>query len=672
MYRHILAVSIGSALLAVPTISRGTTADDLCAPTQNPCRVTSSVTVDAGSTIDLGGRDLIVTGSGVLDVGRGAMVIRARNVTIESGGSLRARGSNAIPGGQITVQAQRVDVSGAIEAFGAPGGSVEIEASGAVTVSGRIDADFRGSGLDGGSITVIGDTVNISGTVTATGSNEGLGGEAEIRAFGNLSITGTVDVRGGDGGDITLAAGDEEGTGNLTIGAGGRVQADARVGGGLAGSIEISVAGDGSTTGHLIQDGMLSATGPGGTEDSGGGAGGSLDIELDGDWRGTNPAAAVALTGGGPDGEGGEIDASVAGAFTTVAKIDASAAGIETSGGDVFISVIGPVSILSDVDASGGGFDGGEILIESAAGSIEVLDTARVRADATNGGFGGAVELDAGVSGEPGATVRIEGRVSAVGGGIFDGFAGDGGDVTLSATSDVTIDAEIDVAGGGGGGTGGTIDIATDTGQITVNARIDARGNGVDGGGGIAQVTSTGADLVVNGSIETDAGTADDPGGRTRIEACNVTIARNGLVSSLGTAGTQDRQGTNVIVAREDTIIEGTLRAGLRNEIHFRPGFESPRLGTEQPPAIRIPDETIPACGASITPTPTPGPTGCPGDCNGDGSVAINELVLGVNIALGRQPASACASFDANGDGSVAINELILGVNAALRGCPAG
>jgi hypothetical protein len=61
----------------------------------------------------------------------------------------------------------------------------------------------------------------------------------------------------------------------------------------------------------------------------------------------------------------------------------------------------------------------------------------------------------------------------------------------------------------------------------------------------------------------------------------------------------------------------------------------------------------------------------CAGDCNGDGAVAINELITGVNIALGSAPISSCPSFDGNGDGNVAINELIAAVNNALNGCPA-
>ena len=61
----------------------------------------------------------------------------------------------------------------------------------------------------------------------------------------------------------------------------------------------------------------------------------------------------------------------------------------------------------------------------------------------------------------------------------------------------------------------------------------------------------------------------------------------------------------------------------------------------------------------------------CAGDCNGDGAVAINELITGVNIALGSAQVTSCPSFDGNGDGNVAINELIAAVNNALNGCPA-
>ncbi len=59
----------------------------------------------------------------------------------------------------------------------------------------------------------------------------------------------------------------------------------------------------------------------------------------------------------------------------------------------------------------------------------------------------------------------------------------------------------------------------------------------------------------------------------------------------------------------------------------------------------------------------------CPGDCDGDGQVRVNELITGVNIALGAVGVDACRAFDVNGDGRVAVSELVGAVNAALEGC---
>ena len=73
----------------------------------------------------------------------------------------------------------------------------------------------------------------------------------------------------------------------------------------------------------------------------------------------------------------------------------------------------------------------------------------------------------------------------------------------------------------------------------------------------------------------------------------------------------------------------------------------------------------------TVTPVETPVAGECVGDCNNDLIVAINELISGVNIALGNAAISTCPSFDANGDGTVAINELILGVTRAQNGCAA-
>lgn len=71
------------------------------------------------------------------------------------------------------------------------------------------------------------------------------------------------------------------------------------------------------------------------------------------------------------------------------------------------------------------------------------------------------------------------------------------------------------------------------------------------------------------------------------------------------------------------------------------------------------------------TPTnsPTPGP--CYGDCNFDGMIGINELIIGVGIALGTRPLTDCSVFDINRDGMVSVGELVTVVRAALQGCVA-
>ena len=72
----------------------------------------------------------------------------------------------------------------------------------------------------------------------------------------------------------------------------------------------------------------------------------------------------------------------------------------------------------------------------------------------------------------------------------------------------------------------------------------------------------------------------------------------------------------------------------------------------------------------TLTPSLTPRTPPCAGDCNMDGTVTVDELIKGVNIALDTLPLSACASFDANGNGVVTVDEIVKAVNAALLGCP--
>ncbi len=59
----------------------------------------------------------------------------------------------------------------------------------------------------------------------------------------------------------------------------------------------------------------------------------------------------------------------------------------------------------------------------------------------------------------------------------------------------------------------------------------------------------------------------------------------------------------------------------------------------------------------------------CTGDCDGSDTVAIDELVTGVRIALDQLPLDTCYAFDPDLDGRVSINELQVAVNNVFSFC---
>ena len=121
-----------------------------------------------------------------------------------------------------------------------------------------------------------------------------------------------------------------------------------------------------------------------------------------------------------------------------------------------------------------------------------------------------------------------------------------------------------------------------------------------------------------------------------------------------------------------------TLPAGVEGDypLSFKLTTDSSQYSESQVFSVLLtnrptptPDEPTPSASPSPTPTPTPEPAPCAGDCNGDHLVTVDELVRGVNGALGS--AASCPAFDLDNDGTVAISELVAAVNAALNGCPA-
>jgi hypothetical protein len=76
------------------------------------------------------------------------------------------------------------------------------------------------------------------------------------------------------------------------------------------------------------------------------------------------------------------------------------------------------------------------------------------------------------------------------------------------------------------------------------------------------------------------------------------------------------------------------------------------------------------ALGATLVVGPSSARAQCLGDCDGNGEVAVTELIVMVNIALGTVPCCAtCEAADPNHTGEVLVTQIVSAVNNALNGC---
>lgn len=61
----------------------------------------------------------------------------------------------------------------------------------------------------------------------------------------------------------------------------------------------------------------------------------------------------------------------------------------------------------------------------------------------------------------------------------------------------------------------------------------------------------------------------------------------------------------------------------------------------------------------------------CGGDCDGDGTVGIDELLMGVRISLAQTDIAQCPAMDTTDTDTVVVSDLVTAVKNALDGCPA-
>jgi cysteine-rich repeat protein len=343
--------------LVAPRFATATTADDLCAPTIDPCIINASVTITPGSTLDFGSRAVILKAGRSLDVGIGIMLINAGAFRLEPNAKLLAGGGfiSITTAGAVELQASgstlsRIDVS---DTDG--GGEVDIAAGGGVTVAGTIQARGADTEADGGDIFIqAGGDVPVTGAFSAKGGSDAGGGSITILAGGTVSVTESMDVSGGefDGGDIDL-----EGQGTVTIGSGVVLDMSGGSLSGSGGSVELD-----SQFGDVTVGGKIVGT-AGGSAEEGGGFGGEIDMRANAGAIRINNDIDVFGGDGAGAGDGGDIGLVAGGALVLNADIDSdggkdNGSGFGDGGGGNLVFQGCDVTVTAGhlVTAKGGGF----------------------------------------------------------------------------------------------------------------------------------------------------------------------------------------------------------------------------------------------------------------------------------------------------------------------------
>ncbi len=688
-----------STALAPPT--QATTLNTLCAPQDDPCIVDQAIGVDPGSVFDLGGRSLLITSSGSLDVGTGLMTLVGVDALIlESGGELTASGSTAAAGGTIEASAATMNIGGTIDASGNEPGNINLIATGEINLTGRIAVAALARTASGGVVDIEAGSFRLLGVIDADGGSEdSLGGDVEVGTTGDLRVEGEISVLGPDGGTVALTAGIGLGGGNVVMTSSSRVLADAIFQGGFGEGIDITANGDGVSTGFITADGELTVDGDTAGEEFGGGSGGCLSLTADGDLINTDPTAEFSTTGGGPDGDGGELElVSNAGRVSIAGLLDASAVGNEGGGGAIAIDAARSIEVLGEVDVTGG--DGGEVALSSTEAGVTVGEEASIVANGRDIGGGGVVCLEsATVASGQSASVLIQGDVQLNGGSV----GGDGGSIDVIALDSARLTSTINAIGGLGGGAGGSVGFSAN-GPVVIEGTIIGRGRGAGGGsvaidgasidmlgdvdvsgagasmrdtdigldatagairiagtlnatsnpgaGGLVQVNSV-TGIVITGTLTATGGA--EPGGRVDVNGCAVLLcgfnaAPEQCQGATGVLRTLGPNGLNRITGRQSADVFGNMTAAVSgaNEVVVRPPFAENAfvLGEVVPPVTPVEADlpTCTGCGNGVTENP---PEECDDGNNEDGDGCSAQCRI-EDEALG----------DVNGDGNVNLQDL--------------
>jgi len=430
----------------------------------------------------------------------------------------------------LTVNGGDLVVSGSLRSSDRLGFS--LSATGAIFISGEVRTR-------GGDLTLRAARVVVTGTLAAEGpAGSGTNGgtisvsanESIFIVGGSLSASGASGVdHGGSGGALTLQSGGESrvhGSLNVNGGSAGGSGTDLR--GGAAGSIRISGAGIVVESTVLFRGGSATSSGAGAV----GGDGGLLAIGNE---------AAVQLFGI-LDGRGGSASAPASGSAIRGGKGGRITIGDPSYVASLSFQEAQDVSNGGSGDAAGG--RGGSFNLLAASGGIVLSGgfAAEGGGSAQASGAGGTFTAECDILGgdlNSGATLLVSGGSAPA--GAAAGSGGDGGRVELSAWFDsmaslsgsggsIVLNPESLIAADGGASTGpspagkgGTVHLEIPQSHVSIAGSVTARGGAAQGSGqgGLGGLIWTDTDANANaigGNITVESGSVLDASGGDSVQ----------------------------------------------------------------------------------------------------------------------------------------------------------
>lgn len=423
-------------------------ADDVCAPSENPCVITETVLLQQNATLDFGTRDVVVNTGGVLEFGANSAVVLCGNFTMSVGTTIgidaNAGGGGSVIGGSVRIAARRacsanptvpclrdftctslslgtcsvgtgnMVVNGRLVGSAELAASVDLAAAGDLSILQPINIDGTTLDSDGGDVELeaVAGTLAINAKISATGGGFSAGGTVTGAAGADILVSDVIDLDGGesDGGALALSA-------DRDVFVSADLQLSSKNLDGFGGTLEIDAGRDLVIVGGSAANRLVVAANGNASSEASGGDGGTQDYTAGRDIT-IGPFVRLESNGARPDGFGEDITADAGGSITIDGVVQTKARGGQGGGGIIEIAFDGNLDVGATAlfDATGS---------ESGAGAVEILGggdltyAGSTDVTATNGGTAGEFFVSVGRDIEISGSVLSNGGDALVGGNVL-------------------------------------------------------------------------------------------------------------------------------------------------------------------------------------------------------------------------------------------------------------